>query len=88
MKVLNSTRVKVLARKHRVADNGKIYYNIAIMSSGEAGNISCSKDVYDEVQEMQDYNLETEFNSEYGSFRATRVLQDLETKNPKDPLKP
>lgn len=80
MKITNSTKVKVLAKTSRKADNGNTYYNIAIMCGSEAGNISCSKDVFEEVQEMSDYILETEFNDAYNSFKATRVLQDL---NPK-----
>lgn len=82
MKITNVTRVKVLAKASRqsTSDPSKTFYQLAIMSGSEAGNLSCSAEVYNLVEEMHDYDFETTFNTEYKSFSITRLLQDVTPK--------
>lgn len=77
MKISNSTRVKVLAKSSRTSNDGKTYYQIAIMNGAEAGNLPCTEEVYNEVSEMCDYSLETVYDTDYKYFRAIHVLQNL-----------
>ena len=46
MNIKSVGNVMVLAKNERQGNNRQMYYNLAIMSDGEAGNISCTPEAY------------------------------------------
>lgn len=80
MKIANQTKCKVLAKNSRTGNDGKTYYDIAVLCGSEAGNLSCKEEVYNSVTELGDYVFETIYNTEYKSFSIARILQDITKK--------
>ena len=76
MNMTSVAKVTVLRKveKKGVTDPTKTYYSLLAMQDSEAGALSCSKDVYDQVSENQVVSLFMAFNEKYGSFRATGVV--------------
>jgi hypothetical protein len=68
----------VVGKKSNVsAKNGQTYYQLAIATNGEAGNIGCTQEIYEAVEEMKAYNFEAEFNSQsqWNPFYLTTVIK-------------
>lgn len=80
MKIVNQTKLKVLAKNSRTGSDGKTYYDIAVLSGSEAGNLSCKEEVYNTVAELGEYIFETIYNTDYKSYSITRILQDCSKK--------
>lgn len=77
MRILTTTKAKVLAKTARKSQDGtKEYYNLAIIQGGECGNISCNESIFKEVKEDTTYMFESVFNTEYKSFALSRILND------------
>lgn len=76
MKILCAiTNVKVLTKEATPSrDNTATYYKLGIMSGNELGNVSCSEDVYNNVQTDKVYDIACTYNSEYKSFKLDKVL--------------
>lgn len=71
-----SMNVKVLAKEATLSSDGKnTYYKLAVLVGAEAGNVSCSKEVYDLVEVDKNYDLTAVFNSEYKTFKFERVAR-------------
>ena len=56
------------------SDPDKTFYRIGIVKDEELGEMSCTKEVFDEVQKMCSYDFGFIFNSEYKSLQIDRVL--------------
>ena len=66
--------VKVLTKDLTKSQDGQnTYYKIGIMSGSELGNVSCSKDVFDFVEQDKTYDLSATYNTEYKSFKFDKV---------------
>lgn len=74
MTISTSGKLQVLAKNVREGEGNKKYYNLAIMKDGEAGNISCTEDVYNDVTLMAENDLVFAYNDKYQSFRAVKVI--------------
>ena len=73
------TTVMVLARNETQSNDGKTsYYNLAILTDeGQAGNLSCTKDVYELVEPMKVQTFVAEYNDVYKSLRLLKL--DMQT---------
>ena len=81
MNTVNTTKVKVLARVADVSPkDGKTYYKLLVMQEKTAGDIKCNDIVYNSVKEGADVSLITNYNEQYGSFRAVGVVSESATK--------
>lgn len=66
----------VMGKNETPSKDGKaIYYNLAVMQDGQAGNISCPKEVYDMVQPMFSYDCELAYSEQYSSLRLVGVYE-------------
>lgn len=74
MTINANAKIEVLAKNSREGENSQKFYNLAIMVNGEAGNISCTEDVYNMVTERAENNLVFAYNDKYKSFRAVSVI--------------
>lgn len=45
--MLYSVKAQYLNRSERVANNGKTYYNLAIMQDTQTAQLGCTKEIYD-----------------------------------------
>lgn len=72
MKIDMYATMTVLATEARTV-NGNEYYSIAVLQNAQAGTVSCSKDVFDLVESMCEYEFELSYNSEYKSIKASRI---------------
>lgn len=71
-----SQNVKVLAKEATPSSDGKnTYYKLAVLVGAEAGNVSCSKEVFDLVEVDKNYDLSAVFNSEYKTFKFEKVAK-------------
>ena len=81
MNTVNTTNVKVLSRVATVSPkDGKTYYKLLVMQKESAGDIKCNDIVYNSVKEGTEVSLVTNYNEQYGSFRAVGVVTDSSTK--------
>ncbi len=80
MKIANQTKLKVLAKNSRTGNDGKTYYDVAVLCGSEAGNLSCKEEVYNAVVELGEYIFETIYNTDYKSFSISRILQEVTKK--------
>lgn len=76
MTITSASKIEVLAKNFREGDNRQKFYNLAIMVNGEAGNISCSEEVYDRVKLRAENELVFAYNDRYKSFRAIDVVPE------------
>ncbi|MBD5541364.1 MAG: hypothetical protein HDR00_09290 [Lachnospiraceae bacterium] len=58
---------------------GNFFYRIGIVKDEELGELSCTKEVFDEVEKMHSYDFGFRFNSEYKSLQLDRVLRGYGT---------
>lgn len=70
--------LKVLAKESTKSQDGQnTYYKLAVLSGVEAGNISCSKDVYDLVAPDKLYDIAGIYNTEYKSLKLEIVTREI-----------
>lgn len=74
MNIKSVGNVMVLAKNERQGNNRQMYYNLAIMSDGEAGNISCTPEAYDKVEIYKQNDVVFAYNEQYKSFRIVDVI--------------
>ena len=74
MNIKSVGNVMVLAKNERQGNNRQMYYNLAIMSDGEAGNISCTPEAYDKVEIYKSNDVVFAYNEQYKSFRIVDVI--------------
>ncbi len=72
MTITANAKVLVISKNKTPSRDGKTtYYNLAVMQNGQAGNISCTEEVYDRVAEMKETEINLTYNDEYKSLRIT-----------------
>lgn len=79
MQILSNARLKVVARNQRTGNDGKNYFNLAVLVEGQAGNISCTEEAYKGACPDMDNDVVLAFNDQYKSIR----IMSAEPCNPK-----
>ena len=74
MNIKSVGNVLVLAKNERQGNNRQMYYNLAIMSDGEAGDISCTQEAYDKAEVYKPNDVVFAYNEQYKSFRVVDVI--------------
>lgn len=78
MNIINETTATVVGKNERQGAENKSYYSLACMQNGQCFNISVDKGIYDALRIADGtcfpVKLETAYNDQYKSFRATRLL--------------
>lgn len=74
MNIQSKGIVLVLAKNVREGSNRQFYYNLAIMTDGQAGNISCTPEAYDKAVVYAENEVIFAFNDQYKSFRVVDVI--------------
>lgn len=70
----------VVAKKEQPAVNGnQIFYSLAVATDeGDAGNISCTKEVYDNVKTMCKYQASFVYrDGQYKGIRVSGIVKNL-----------
>ncbi len=75
MTLTANAKMMVISKNERESRDGKTkYYNLAVVQDGQAGNISCTGEVYDLANElMKEADLLLTYNDEYKSLRITGI---------------
>ncbi|MDD6811687.1 MAG: hypothetical protein PUD93_07480 [Lachnospiraceae bacterium] len=73
MKIQSNAKLNIIAKNERQATDGKSYYNVAVLLEGQAGNLSCTEDVYNDAVVGVENDVILEYNSEYKSLRLIAV---------------
>lgn len=61
-----------VGKKEETSQDGKTkYYSVAIVQNGEAGKLSCTEDVYNQVAEMTPYDFTCVYRD--GQYKGLRV---------------
>lgn len=89
MKILCTIdKVRVLAKEATPSKDGQsTYYKLAVLLGTECGNLSCSKEVYDEVIPDKLYTVKATYNDQYKSFKLDVAEPFMESKQA-DPNSP
>lgn len=74
MNIQSKGIVMVLAKNVREGSNRQFYYNLAILTEGQAGNISCTPEAYDKAVIAAENEVIFTFNDQYKSFRVVDVI--------------
>ena len=68
--------VRVLAKEATQSKDGQnTYYKATVLIGTEAGSVSCSKDVYDLIENDKTYDMSAVYNSEYKTFKFENVVK-------------
>lgn len=72
MKINCNFRAQVLATNVNNTKDGKSYYNatVFIPSTGEAGQLNISENLYNELSSGVTYDFKAEYNDKYNNFRV------------------
>lgn len=54
--------------------NGNTYYGMNIATDDDAGRVSITEDVFNQIEGMKEYEFVGEYNDVYKSFRVTQVI--------------
>lgn len=78
MRIRSKAVLTIIATPEPSTINGKKYYRFAILSNGEAGNISCSEDAYNAVGHVSEGQFvpaiaELVYNDAYKSMSIASV---------------
>lgn len=75
MKINCNFDATVLATNVNTSKDGREFYNatIFIPSTGEAGAISISEDIYKSISPNESYNFKAEYNDKYSSLRVVGI---------------
>lgn len=74
MNIQSKGTVMVLAKNVREGSNRQLYYNLAILTDGQAGNISCTEEAYDKAVINAQNEAVFAFNDQYKSFRVMDII--------------
>lgn len=77
MNIKSTAKLLVLAKNEREGNNRQMYYNLAVMSEGEAGNISCTQDAYDKAELNTMNDVVFAYNEQYKSFRIIDIISPV-----------
>lgn len=77
MKYVNTTKLLVMNKieTQGIKDPSKKYYKLVVAQDEDAGSISCSKEIYDDVETGKVSTFITEFNEKYESFRVVGIVK-------------
>lgn len=64
----------VAGKSSNVGKDGNTYYNLALVSDGQAGNVSCPKSVFEAVPVMQEVTFSAVYDLRWNSFRIISVV--------------
>lgn len=78
MNIVNKTNAVVVGKNERRSTDNKSYYTLACLQNGQCFNISVDEEIFNNIP-ITDGTcvpvvLETVYNDQYKSFRATRLL--------------
>ncbi len=74
MTITANAKVLVISKNETPSRDGKdTYYNLAIMQNGQAGNVSCTDEVYELAVEMKETEVNLTYNDEYKRIRITGI---------------
>lgn len=85
MTIQSTGKIKVLAKNVRDGrERNSKFYNLAIMVEGEAGNMSCSEEAYNDAAVDEINDVVYSYNDQYKSFRIISAQRAVEytAKNP------
>ena len=74
MNIQSVGRLMVLAKNEREGSNRQMYYNLAVLTDGQAGNISCTPEAYDKAVINTENDVVFAFNDQYKSFRVVDII--------------
>lgn len=75
MTILGTSKISVVSKvKTPSKDGNTTYYKLGCLVGSEAGMLSCSEDIYNEVEIGKTYDFETLYNDSYKSFRLNHVI--------------
>ena len=79
MNIVSSTKAMVVGKNERQGQDNKSYYSLACLQGGQCFNISVDPEIYNAIvipdSTVVPVTLETVYNDQYKSFRATRLLE-------------
>lgn len=76
MTVQSNGKVMVLAKNVREGSNRQMYYNLAILVDGQAGNISCTEEAYNNAVTGMENGVVYAYNDQYKSFRIVEIVPE------------
>lgn len=69
--------MQAIAKGTTESKDGKTtYYRVTILQGMESGMLSCTQDVYDNIEVGKTYDFNVEYNGEYKSFRVVGIAQN------------
>ncbi len=79
MTLTANAKMIVISKNEKESRDGQTkFYNLAVVQDGQAGNISCTKEVYESMVElMKETELLLTYNDEYKSLRITGISMSL-----------
>lgn len=81
MKITATINVSVLGKEaKKIESTGRDSYSLAILQGNEAGNISCTADVFDAVKPLHSYAVTAVYDDKYNYMRVSGV--DVRTEKP------
>lgn len=83
MKITTKGRLSVLNKEvSQIESNGqkRDSYKLAVMQGAEAGSITCSKDIFEEVKPLQSYIFDFVYDDKYNYQKVTKV--DMTSEKP------
>ncbi|MCM1047373.1 MAG: hypothetical protein NC433_02980 [Clostridiales bacterium] len=76
MIITSEGKVKVLAKNSQLGRDGKTtYYNLAVLVNGEAGNISCTEEAFNNAVEDTINAITFVYNDQYKYFRIQNACE-------------
>lgn len=83
MRLASTMKAKVIAKGTTKGSDGKEYYRVTVLQGMESGILGLPLDAYNLVKVDEETVFNTEYNSEYKSFRITGIAADnYNTKTP------
>lgn len=74
MNIQSQGKVMVLAKNVREGEKRQLYYNLAILTDGQAGNISCTEEAYDKAVINAQNDVVFAYNDQYKSLRIVNII--------------
>lgn len=73
MNIQSNGVVTVLAKNERTGSNNQTYYNLAVLIGGEAGNLSCTEEAYNDAVPNEENDVVYAYNDQYKSMRIIQA---------------
>ena len=76
MIITSEGKARVLAKNSQLGRDGKtMYYNLAVLVNGEAGNISCTEEAFNNAVEDTVNAITFVYNDQYKYFRIQNACE-------------